>query len=289
MQKWLISLWIGVIAWSVTAHADQRVVVPVEQGASQASLLDKGFDAAIAQEVLSLVGTPLPDTRLKAVMSVLGPERNTLVSGYSEVQVPEGNATGGSLTMDVRIQNERLKNRLRGLGVMFTAITPQPYVLQLSGIEPSRTKRLTFLQDLTGVKPVGGAEVGLPVLTISQAGAWTGVLTADEWTVTHTGKTLDEVWFAGWKDFFMHSGAMTKGGANLTVRVSGWLSSMGPMEFDRLMDSWTMEIEQKSLAGLEMDGPGMTGVWQVRPRSVDAFRRKLTDAVKAQGLALEIK
>lgn len=297
MQRSVFCLWLILFCWAAPIMADQRVVVPVDGGEGQPSALDRGFDAALAQEVQVLVGTPLSPSRLKAVMSVLGPERNALIRGYSEVAGGSANATatdanatsGASLVLEVRIHAEGLKTRLRELGVMFTAAAPLPYVLELSGVEPSRTKRLGALQELSGLKPLPAGAADVPVLKLSQMGAWTGVLSQGEWNATHSAKTLDEVWLAVWKSYFSRPGILAKGESGLLVRVSGWLSSMGPMEFDRLMDSWSDEIQHKTLVGVEMDGPGMVGVWRVQTRSRDALARRLGDAAKAQGLTLEIR
>lgn len=304
MRKSVFYMWFILFCSAAPVIADQRVVVPVDGGEGQPSALERGFDAALAQEVQVLVGTPLSPSRLKAVMSVLSAERNTFVRGYSEVaggsaNATEGNAnatatdanatSGASLAVDVRIHAEGLKTRLRELGVMFTASAPLPYVLELSGVEPSRTKRLGALQELSGLKPLPVGAADVPVLKLSQMGAWTGVLSLGEWNATHSAKTLDEVWLAVWKSYFSRPGILAKGESGLLVRVSGWLSSMGPMEFDRLMDSWSDEIQYKTLVGVEMDGPGMVGVWRVQTRSRDALARRLGDAAKAQGLTLEIR
>jgi hypothetical protein len=55
------------------------------------------------------------------------------------------------------------------------------------------------------------------------------------------------------------------------------------------MDSWGAEVDQKTLVGVEMDGPGMAGVWRIQTRSRDALVRRLGDAAKAQGLSVEIR
>jgi hypothetical protein len=276
----------------VSAVADQRVVVPVDGGDGQASLVDRAFDAALAREVEAVLGTPLAQPRMDALMKILSKERDALILGYSEVANTgdaEVNATDATRTLGVRVHGPGLKARLRDLGVLFTARGQWPYVLRLSGVEPSRTKGLGALQELSGLKPTVTQAPEVPVLELSQAGAWTGVLTLGEWKSFRTAKTLDEVWFAVWKDYFSRPGIAVQGESGLLVRVSGWLSSMGPMEFDRLMDSWSEEIQHKTLVGVEMDGAGMVGVWRVQTRSRDALARRLKDAAKTQGLIVEVR
>jgi hypothetical protein len=282
-----------VLCCALPVLADQRVVVAVGGDEGQPPFLERAFDAALAQEVEAVLGVRLAPSRMTILMEVLGRDRDTLILGYNEVST-EGdtealNATELTRTLVVRIHDAGLRNRLRDLGVMFTAGSPWQYVLQLSGVEPSRTKRLGALQELSGLAPAPAGGQDVPVLTLSQLGAWSGVLTLGEWRSSHTAKTLDEVWFAVWKDYFSRPGLAVRGESGLLVRVSGWLSSMGPMEFDRLMDSWREEVQHKTLVGVEMDGPGMVGVWRVQTRSRDALTKRLAGAAKAQGLTVEIR
>lgn len=292
MPRCLLCLMLA-LCFAPCALADQRVVVPVDAGQGQPSFLDRGFDAALAQEVEAILGTRLAPARMTLLMEILGRERDALILGYSEASPADDaqalNATEATRTLLVRIHDAGLRSRLRDLGVAFTVGAPRQYVLVLSGVEPSRTKRLGALQELSGLvsTPAGGQDT--PVLTLSQLGAWSAVLTLGEWRSAHTAKTLDEVWLAVWKDYFSRPGLAVQGESGLTVRVSGWLSSMGPMEFDRLMDSWREEVQHKTLVGVEMEGAGMVGVWKVQTRSRDALTRRLNDAAKAQGLTVEVR
>ena len=304
MQGRVFGLCLALVIWASALSADQRVVVQPAEGEDRASAVGRAFDQALEQEVRAVVGASLPEARLKAVMEVLGRERDTLVLGYSE-GVPDaaadapaatgdeapadGNATAAAVILDVRVHGPGLKARLRELGVLSTLSGPLPYVLNLSGVEPSRTKRLGALQELSGLSPVAAAGPEVPVLTLSQAGNWTGVLSVGDWSATRSAKTLDEVWLAVWKEYFSRSGAVSAGGAGLEVRVSGWLSSSGPMEFDSLMAGWAAEVDHATLVGVEMDGPGMAGVWRIQTRSRDALMRRLEDAAKVRGLTVEIR
>jgi len=108
------------------------------------------YDEALALEVQAVAGVPVPPSRLEKIMKVLGRERDSLILGYNEVApgvaTPEGdNATADAVTLNVRIHGAGLKKRLRELGVLGTLSGPMPYVLHLSGVEPSRTKGLAAL------------------------------------------------------------------------------------------------------------------------------------------------
>ena len=285
-------LCVMAVLWCcLPAAADQRVSVAVDASESREALVNRIFDTALAQEVDALLGTELAPSRKKTLLEVLSKERDTLVLGYKEDETAaaEANATSATRTMTVRIHDAGLKARLRDIGVMATARDAKPYVLQLSGVEPSRTKRLGALQELSGLRPVAAAAPDVPVLELSQMGAWTGVLSRGDWRVSHTAKTLDEVWLAVWKNYFSLPGVTAQGESGLLVRVSGWLSSMGPMEFDKLMGTWSEEVGQKTLVGVEMEGPGMVGVWRIQTRSREALARRLGDAAKTQGLTVEIR
>ncbi|MGE4440128.1 MAG: hypothetical protein AB7D27_01410 [Desulfomicrobium sp.] len=285
------ALCLMVLLWlAPPVAADQRVSVTAEAGEGREALLDRVFDTALAQEIDALLGTTLAPARRKTLMDILSGERDSLILGYSEEGTPgAANATAPTRAITVRIHDAGLKARLRGAGVLPPRKDPLPYVLRLSGVEPSRTKRLGALQELSGLKPVAAATQDVPVLSLSQLGAWTGVLSLGEWRTSHTAKTLDEVWLAVWKDYFSRPGVAAGAGSELVIRVSGWLSSMGPMEFDRLMDAWNEEIGSKTLVGVEMEGAGMVGVWRIEARSREALVRRLRDAAKTQGLAVEIR
>jgi hypothetical protein len=281
------------LCWSCAALADQRVTVAPAGGEDRAQTVGRGLDEALALEIRGIAGPSLSPARLKAVMGVVGKERDALVLGYKEAAAgnatAEGNATGAGLTLDVRIHAAGLKARLRDLGVLSTLSGPLPYVLRLSGVEPSRTKTLAALQELSGLTPSASAGPEVPVLTLSQAGAWTGVLSLGDWSATRSAKTLDEVWLGVWKEYFSRPAQAGGSGAGVEVRVAGWLSSMGPMEFDRMMDGWNAEIDRKALVGVQMEGQGMVGVWRIETRSRDALARRLQDAAKAQGLTVQMR
>ena len=172
-----------VLCSALPAAADQRVQVPVEGAEGQPSFVDRAFDAALAQEIAVVLGTQLAQPRMDALMGILSKERDAFILGYSEAQAAGAavNATEAFRTLTVRIHGPGLKTRLRDLGVMFTARNQWPYVLQLSGVEPSRTKRLGALQELSGLRPTVTQDKDVPVLELSQMGAWTGVLTLGEW------------------------------------------------------------------------------------------------------------
>ena len=292
MRRGMFGLCLILTLFAAVAFADQRVEVELSGGTRQQAI-GRAFDEALAMEIEEIA--PLPASRLEVVMGVLKPERDTLVSGYGEVAMSErsledgSNATTAFLTMDVRINTARLRERLRELGVLSTLSGPMPYVLRLSGVDPGDTKGLGRLQELSGLRPVSAAGEDAPVLSLSRGGVWFGVLTYGDWSATRSSENLEEVWLAVWKEFFSRPPRLSSSAGGLDVRISGWLSSTGPMEFDRLMDTWDAEIGRKDLLGVEMDGPGMTGVWRIQTESRSAFEQRLGDAARAQGLAVEIR
>ena len=291
MRRGMFGLCLALLLCAAGAFADQRVEVELSGGTRQEAI-GRGFDEALAMEVAEIA--PLDASRQEAVMGVLKSERDTLVSGYGEVATTErpledgSNATQAFLTMDVRINTARLRARLRELGVLSTLSGPMPYVLRLSGVDPADTKGLGRLQELSGLRPVSAAGEDAPVLSLSRGGVWFGVLTYGDWSATRSSEKLEEVWLSVWKEFFSRPARLPAGDGGLEVRISGWLSSTGPMEFDRLMDTWDAEIDRKDLLGVEMDGPGMTGVWRIQTGSRSAFEQRLGDAARAQGLAVKI-
>lgn len=299
MQKSVLGACLAVLFLFTSALADQVVsVAPLKEGESKDSMLDRAFDQALALEVDDILGAALPISRKEKIMAVLVPQRSTLVRGYSETGKAEktplsgdGNESAESpatWTVKVRVQREDLRARLREMGVLATIRAPLPYVLVLEDVDSSRTARLAFLQELSGLQPVGAGGEETPVLRLTQFGDWTGTLSLGPWSASHTARKLDDVWLVVWKSYFTRPGSLRQEDLGLGVRISGWVSSDGPMEFDRLLEGWSAEIDQKTLTGVEMRGPGMAGVWRIRPKSKDAFLLRLNDAAKAQGLELEI-
>lgn len=278
--------WIFFVSSPVCA--DQEVPFLVDQEQSQTEALNIAFDTAIAQEMDDLLGGSLTSSRKSLIMSVLGVERNVLVSGYNEVALDHDH--GAEKMLLVRISASALRKRLQELGVLATMHEPRPYVLTLSGVEPSLTKRLGALQELSGLVPQSTAEgQNIPELKLSWAETWMGILFYGESQAYHSAKTLDEVWFTLWKAYFSRSDKVQEQGATaLYISISGWLSGHGPMDFDRMLDTWSTEIDQKSLVGVEMDGPGMVATWLIQSRDKGQLLRKLEDTVRAQGLSLEI-
>ena len=269
MKRYVCGVCLMLVFWASAALADQQVALRPAEGETRTAAIERSFDDALALEVQAVAGVPAPPSRLEKIMKVLSRERDSLILGYNEVAsgvAPEGgNATADAVTLNVRIHGAGLKKRLRELGVLGTLSGPMPYVLHLSGVEPSRTKGLAALQELSGLQPMAAAGEDVPVLTLSQAGIWSGVLSLGEWSSARSAKTLEEVWLAVWKDYFSRAGLVAAGGGELSVRVSGWLSSMGPMEFDRLMDSWARKLIRRRWSGWRWTGRGWPGSGASRP------------------------
>lgn len=288
MKRILLTLCFVLLA--VRAMAGHRVEVsPTPDMAAHDQLIEKGLEQAIALDVRAILGVPLSPERLAAVTRLLIAERSALILGYSEVPAA-ANATEGTIALDVHTDTAGIQRRLAETGVLFTASSPRQYVLRLVGVDSSRTRRLEPLQEISGLRPVPASGPDAPVLELRQEppGAWTGALSQGTWNATRTAKTLDEVWWFLWKGYFSRAEGRMGDGA-LTVRVSGWLSSMGPMEFDRMMDDWKVEIGQKALTGVEMAPTGLVGVWKIQARQREALAARLRDAAQAQGLTVEIK
>lgn len=193
--------------------------------------------------------------------------------------------------MDVQLDEERLKDRLQETGIYYTISAPMTYGLLTGGLEPAKIKRLGPLQELTGVRPAGGGGPETPSLR-SRAG-WRGGM---DWgpepgslVETKSGKSLDTIWLGLWKSYLPVQRCAGRLEPGSEVTVSGWVSSMGPMEFDKLMDGWSAEIEHKTLEKVGMDAGGVIGVWQIQSRRPEALQIRLKDSVRAQGLQLEMK
>jgi hypothetical protein len=271
--------------------ADQEVPFDLGPEQDQTRALYAAFDTAIGQEMEAILGRTLPSSRKALILSVLSADRNSLVTGYKEVAVLESTNSTTAKKLSVRISTSVLHKRLQELGVVATIDTPMFYALTFSGVEPSLTKGLGVLQEISGLVPRSLPEEGqsIPELKLSKTDVWMGVLSYQQWQSSHSAQTLDEVWFELWKAYFSRPDLAQAATSNtLQVRISGWLSGQGPMEFDRMLETWSADIGHKSLVGVEMDGPGLSATWSIVPRSREGVLQKLEEAVRFQGLVLEI-
>ena len=285
MKRWIFTVMILLVAETVAA--DQRVDVSVNATMDQVQISDRAFALAVGREAEAILGAALPERRLKLFVDLILPDRTAYMTGIRQV----ANATNSTAAMDVQLDEERLKDRLQETGIYYTISAPMTYGLLTGGLEPAKTKRLGPLQELTGVRPAGGGGPETPSLKLEQdgAGVWTGVLSQGAWSETKSGKSLDTIWLGLWKSYFSRAEVRGKVGTGIQVTVSGWVSSMGPMEFDKLMDGWSAEIEHKTLEKVGMDAGGVIGVWQIQSRRPEALQIRLKDSVRAQGLQLEMK
>lgn len=288
-RKWIAGL-LCLVLWPARVGADQRVDIAINGTDSvYEQVVVQGLEQAIALELAAMLPAVAPE-RLSALAAHVQTVRDALILGYSDVTAAS-NATEGHLVLDVHVNTDALYAQVRDLGVLYTASGPKPYALVLDGVEPGRTKRLGPLQELSGLRPADTITPSMPVLRLAQEppGAWTGVLTLGDWSVTRTAKVVDDVWFGVWKEFFSRPGAaQALGDGTVTVQVSGWMSSAGPMQFDALMNSWNAEIVRKELVQVDMDTLGLTARWSVLPRNLEALRAKLHNAAQAQDLRVDV-
>jgi hypothetical protein len=181
MRKSIFGACLAVLFLCTSAMADQIVsVTPLKEGESRDSMLDRAFDQALALEVDEILGEAIPVSRKEKIMAVLVPQRSVLVRGYSETgraeEAPlsgEGNESAENAqawTVKVHVQREDLRTCLREMGVLATIRAPLPYVLVLEDVDSSRTARLAFLQELSGMQPVGAGGEETPVLRLTQFG-----------------------------------------------------------------------------------------------------------------------
>lgn len=180
--KWIV-LGICLVLWTVGARADQRVEVMANStDTPHEQLVEQGLEQAVALEIAEVLGEAVGPDRLRALVAHVRAQGEGLVAGYSDVTAV-ANATEGTLVLDVRTNRDAIHKRLRDLGVLYTADGPKPYVLALEGVDPSRTRRLGPLQDLSGLMPTGAAGPDVPVLRLAQEppGAWTGTLSQGGW------------------------------------------------------------------------------------------------------------
>lgn len=66
--------------------ADQRVELPADGGEGQPPFLERAFDAALAQEIQSVLGAQLAPSRMALLLDILSRDRDALILGYRKLR-----------------------------------------------------------------------------------------------------------------------------------------------------------------------------------------------------------
>ena len=234
---------------------------------------NKGFCKAVYNAALADLPGTLPEDRAAVLDEFLCNEAADYVLSYKEIEVSPGE-DGLSMIMDVDLNQEALKKRLKQIGVYYTSTTLLPYQMNLSGGEPEDWMMLGDLQKLTGVSSSVGSDL---VLSASQSktGYWSGTLALgqDEWTART--KEFKNLWLSLWAKYFAKLNAKSKDESLGMVTVWGWYTPDGVMDFNNKLKLMGNLIESPMLTTVVMTPVGVKAGWSGQILNKPALEEKL--------------
>ncbi|MFV0421377.1 hypothetical protein [Oleidesulfovibrio sp.] len=240
----------------------------------------KAFEQAVWAEALAMVENELTDARKVLLQQNLTPKASLFVQSYTELGSSK-TETGTLMNVDVAVNRRALKNTLRSMGMLRFADEPVSYTLTLSSSQDVWAE-LGRLQALYNTRVQQFADVAV---TLDNSGElWKGQLSAQGRVAAASGKTLDEVWGQLWARYFMAASRAAGAEHELVLQVSGWFTPDGVETFDKELAGWEREIDDASLAGVNMEAAGVSAHWVIRGASRSALERRLNEALGGRGL-----
>lgn len=270
------------------AHARRVETVWGEGQASKTRAQAQGeaFTAAVTDEAMDILRVPLPEARRAALREYLATVSGEVVRGYTE-QGMTAVQGGTRLVVDVDVNRDMLKDRLRQVGVYYTAEEQVPADVQVAGATSEVTERLGKLQLLYGVEQRAGAPVRVAVRV--QNKAWYATLDAPEGSTSASGAAVDDAWRTVWAWYFTHrqvAGAAV--GQQAVLRVSGWLTADSVETFDRALHDWDRALQGVSLQEVVMRPGGIVATWKLVLVNRVELDRRLDEYLAPRKLTREV-
>lgn len=256
---------------------------------TRAQAQGEAFTAAVTDEALDILRAPLSEARRVALREYLATVTGEVVRGYSELGMTP--VQGGTrLAVDVDVNRDMLKERLRQVGAYHTAGEPVAMTLQLSGATPEAIERVNRLQLLTGVEQRAGAAVRVVLRFRNTPGkGWSGSLDAREGSTSVDGASVDDVWRGLWAWYFQHrqvAGDAT--GQQAVLRVSGWLTADSVEAFDRTLRDWDRALQGALLEEVTMSPGGLVATWKLVLVNRMELDRRLDEYLAPRKLVREV-
>lgn len=253
---------------------------------TRAQAQGEAFTNAVTDEALDILRAPLSEARRAALREYLATITGEVVRGYSETGMTQ--VQGGTrLAVDVDVNREMLKERLRQVGAYYTAEEPVAMVLQLSGASPEVAERVSRLQLLYGVEQRAGASVRVALRP--QNKAWYGTLDSPEGSTSADGASVDDAWRTLWAWYFSHrqvAGAAS--GQQAVLRVSGWLTADSVEAFDRALHDWDRALQSAQLQEVTMRPGGLVATWKLVLVNRVELDRRLDEYLAPRKLTREV-
>lgn len=283
-----LAVVVAVLCQAVPGHARRAEAVWGEGQVSKTRAQAQGeaFTNAVTDEALDILRAPLSEARRAALREYLATVTGEVVRGYSELGMTQ--VQGGTrLAVDVDVNRDMLKDRLRQVGAYYTAEEPVAMVLQLSGASPEVAERVSRLQLLYGVEQRAGASVRVALRP--QNKAWYGTLDAPEGSTSADGASVDDAWRGLWAWYFSHRQvAGAAAGQQAVLRVTGWLTADSVEAFDRALHDWDRALQSAQLQDVTMRPGGLAATWKLVLVNRVELDRRLDEYLAPRKLTREV-
>ncbi|ABM28719.1 hypothetical protein [Nitratidesulfovibrio vulgaris] len=254
---------------------------------TRAQALGEAFALAAVDESLDILRVTLPEARRVALQEYLAASSSEFVRSYHEEGMTQVEGGGYRMSVEVDLNREHLKERLKQAGIYYTTDSEIPCNLQVSGDADSQA-RVKRLQLVAGIVTRPGASLRC-VIKPSGKG-WYGTLDDAGVASSASGATAEEVWARLWPDYLARRTmpATASGTQEAIVRVWGWLTPDGTEVFDKTLRDWDRALTGAALAEVSMRPDGMAGVWRVQLVDRAELERRLAEYATPRKLRFEI-
>lgn len=264
------------------------IVQEKKQGISAMALRQKATDLAFAQAVTDAAIKMLP-TELSVERAALLHEfylgrAGNFVQGYRTIR-SEVTEHGLSLTMDVTINRQAVRESLQKIGLYYTLEKPIPATFRQQGaLDEVSLAELQSLMHLTGI--VRGLDV-LPefILQRENKKLWRGTLIVSGRQWVAVKKEIADVWYELWASYFTSHGQQNSATAATCLRINGWFTPDGVYDFDQILQGWDSAVQDVHLVEMEMLDSGVTAAWRMRVLNQPMLQSKLDNFLLDRGLS----
>ncbi|WP_419787770.1 hypothetical protein [Pseudodesulfovibrio sp.] len=296
MRKVLISFISLVLVsslWCAAAGAAEvRVFKPMEEGVSamqlRASAMAEGFAQAVLDASENMLPGKLDEARVEYFKEYLTDRAEPYIMGY-KVLSTESSEAGLILNLDVTVNKQALRQGLKGLGLMTTAVRPVPASVALPADLDGET--LVLMQHLEVLSGLQVADEGLPRFTLERArekDVYRGRLETKEREWTSVGKDIPGLWYKLWSHYFIREEEAEARAEEHSLSVTGWFTPDAVLEFDRVLRGWDSSVQDVQLEDMDMQSTGVGATWTFRLLNGDRLASRLQAFLPQRGLSYKI-
>lgn len=278
------------LAFAVTPCEARRVEVVWQDSGpikSRSQALGEAFAVACLDDALDILRVTLPAPRRAALQQYLNAFSSQLIRAYHEEGIAPVAGGGMRLTVDVDINREQLKERLKSVGIYYTGATPIPCNMQLTGDEQAVAK-IQQLQLVAGIE----TESNAPLRCVLKPSGknWYGTIDDAGYATSASAATIEDLWAKLWPPYLSKRLLPAESAPQqyATLRVWGWQTPDGAETFDRTLRDWDRAITKVVLMEFSLRPDGVVGVWKMRLIDRAELERRLAEYAGPRKLRFEI-